>query len=230
MRLGIVAPIDRTEDRTNQAITPVEYGGLQTAYEHFNAELFEDALPNVLITYQRHAHMRGHFAAERYIERGADQRCDEIALNPDGFIERTDEQILSILVHEQVHVWQGHHGTAPKRNYHNREWAAKMKVIGLQPSNTGAVGGKETGAQMSHYIVPGGLFARSYEQLRAKGWKLNLESTPVGNPAAPRRNKVKFTCPRCGQKAWGKPDLAVTCTPCGAEMRADGGESAQLGS
>ena len=26
--------------------------------------------------------------------------------------------------------------------------------------------------------------------------------------------KAKFTCLNCGQNAWGKPDLAITCTPC----------------
>jgi hypothetical protein len=33
------------------AITPVEYGGLQEAYDHFNRELFGSGLPDVLITY-----------------------------------------------------------------------------------------------------------------------------------------------------------------------------------
>jgi hypothetical protein len=29
---------------------------------------------------------------------------------------------------------------------------------------------------------------------------------------------VKFTCTRCGQNAWGKPDLAILCEPCGIKM------------
>jgi hypothetical protein len=36
-----------------EAITPIEYGGLQQAYDHFNATLFADKLPDVFITYQR---------------------------------------------------------------------------------------------------------------------------------------------------------------------------------
>jgi hypothetical protein len=35
------------------AITPIEYGGLQEAYDHFNTELFGKSLPDVFITYQR---------------------------------------------------------------------------------------------------------------------------------------------------------------------------------
>jgi hypothetical protein len=38
------------------------------------------------------------------------------------------------------------------------------------------------------------------------------------------KGKTKFTCTSCRQNAWGKPDLAVTCTPCGIAMRStDGG-------
>ena len=39
-----------------EAITPIEYSGLQMAYDHFNWFLFEGILTNVFITYQRHAH------------------------------------------------------------------------------------------------------------------------------------------------------------------------------
>ena len=59
-------------------------------------------------------------------------------------------------MHEMVHVWQHAHGKPGARGYHNKEWAAKMKAIGLQPSSTGMVGGKETGQRMMDYIIPGG--------------------------------------------------------------------------
>jgi hypothetical protein len=202
------------------AITPVEYGGLQAAYEHFNGELFDGVLPNVFITYQRRAHMRGYFHAERFVGRnGEPHHHGELALNPDAFIGRSDAEILSTLVHEMVHGWQQERGTAPKRAYHNKEWAAKMKAVGLYPSNSGMVGGRETGVQMTHYIIEGGVFVQSYERLRAKGWKLNLQSAMLPNDTAARRSKTKFTCPDCGQNAWGKPDLAVICKHCGVVMR-----------
>ena len=57
-----------------------------------------------------------------------------------------------------IHLWQAHHGTPGRERYHNREWADKMLSIGLQPSHTGEVGGRETGDSMSHIIVPDGLF------------------------------------------------------------------------
>jgi len=46
------------------------------------------------------------------------------------------------------------------------------------------------------------------------------EREPIANPPVngARRNKTRFTCPGCGQNAWGKPGLAITCTPCRIEM------------
>lgn len=76
------------------------------------------------------------------------------------------------------HVWQQSHGTPPRRCYHDKEWAAKMREIGLQPSTTGEPGGRETGQSVTHYIVPGGPFARAYAKVAATGFQLNWQSVP----------------------------------------------------
>ena len=140
------------------AITPVEYAGLQKAYDHFNQELFGGALPDVFITYQRKAHSAGYFSAGRFSGRTSEFAKHELALNPDGFIGKTDSQICQTLVHEQHHVWQHHQGKPSPRGYHNAEWAEKMVLSGLQPSSTGMPGGNQTGQRMSDYPIPGGAF------------------------------------------------------------------------
>lgn len=200
------------------AITPQEYAGLQAAYDHFNTELFAGTLVDVFITYQRHAHSRGYFSADRFSGRIDEFGRHELALNPDHFICRTDEEITSTLVHEMMHCWQHQHGKPGSRGYHNKEWAAKMKAVGLQPSNTGAVGGKETGQQMTHYIIADGPFAKAFAKLAASGWKLNLQSAHRPGPNGKPSSKTKFTCSSCGQNAWGKPDLAIACIPCQRQM------------
>jgi len=96
--------------------------------------------------------MLGHFAAGRYEHRSSADVIHEIALNPDGFVGQSDEEILSTLVHEMVHVWQQSCGQPGRRGYHNKQWGRRMKEIGLHPSNTGHPNGNETGEQMSHYI------------------------------------------------------------------------------
>jgi hypothetical protein len=118
-----------------------------------------------------------------------------------------------------VHVWQHTRGQPSKLNYHNKEWAAKMKSIGLQPSSTGAVGGKETGQQVTHYVVPDGPFAKAFATfVAATGWRLNLQSAHRPGPKGRANSKTKFTFSTCGQNAWSKPDLAITFTPCGIKM------------
>ena len=120
-----------------------------------------------------------------------------------------------------VHVWQHAHGKPSERGYHNKEWAAKMKAIGLQPSSTGMVGGKETGQSMMDYIIPGGAFTRALRQARRD----RMEAEPAirasaGGKKAPPTARPKFTCPACGQNVWGKPDPETTCTPCLIEAMA----------
>jgi hypothetical protein len=211
---------ERNLDASTVAITPYEYTGLQEAFDHLNGALFGGSLPDVFITYQRRAHSYGYFAADRFSGRVGEFGKHELALNPDGFIGRSDKDIAATLLHEMVHLWQQVAGTPAARRYHDREWAAKMKAVGLQPSNTGIVGGKETGQHMHHYVIPGGAFDVSYEQLAATGWKLNLQSAHRPGPKATTNSKTKFTCGSCGQNAWGKPDLKVDCHDCGGLMLA----------
>src|ERR1017187_6691360 len=139
-----------------EPIIPTEYRAFQKAYDFFNTELFGGSLPPVLVTLQRHAKARGYFSPERFIGRIEETAVHELARNPDTFTDRTDEEILSTLTHEMAHVWQQTHGKPPTRCYHDRQWAAKMKEIGLQPTDTGEPGGKETGQSVTHYIIPGG--------------------------------------------------------------------------
>jgi SprT-like family len=196
-------------------ITPLEYGGLQSAFAFLNAKLFDGALPNVVLTYQRKAKSGGYFSPDRFTRRGVGEREHEIALNPDFISTREDQFIVSILAHEMTHQWQHIYGTAPKRSgYHDKQWAAKMESVGLMPSSSGAVGGRTTGAKMQHYIIEGGPFSRVFAELAASGWKLHLESTPYRGDARSPNSKTKFTCPGCGWNVWGKPDTGVFCKLC----------------
>jgi len=191
-------------------ITLKEYQGFQRAYDFFNRELFAGSLPQVLVTLQRHANTRGYFSPERFKGRIERQTVHELALNPDNFTGRTDEMILSTLVHEMAHVWQETYGDPSRRGYHNRQWAGKMREVGLQPTSTGEPGGMETGQSITHYIIPEGLYAKAYAQLSASGYQLHWQSLPAVGSARKKTSKTKFTCPECGQNAWAKPaDFSV---------------------
>lgn len=197
------------------AITTIEYGGLQAAFDHLNRVLFDGKLPDAFITYQRKPHMRGHFSDDRYSARVGEFKKPELALNPDEFIGRSDEQIVSTLGHEMTHLKQHRFGKPSSRGYHNKEFARMMKEIGLMPSNTGAVGGKETGQQMSHYVIPGGAYQRAFAELAGGGWKLNLQSTIcAGGSRKKNDSKTTFTCPVCEANAWGKASSGLVCKAC----------------
>jgi hypothetical protein len=203
--------------------TQETYSALQTAYEHFNRELFGGALPECLITLQRkERRVLGYFWGQRFEEIGeSGQRTDEIAMNPQHFKQRGIEQVLSTLAHEMAHQWQEHRGTPSRKGYHNGEWAEKMESIGLMPSDTGKPGGNRTGQKMGHYVIPGGPFARACAALLSEGFRLawgeivaEVAEDAGGGGGKKKGTRVKFTCPDCGANAWGKPDLKLICGVC----------------
>ncbi len=201
--------------RRVEAITPAQYRVFQDAYDFFNRELFSSSLPHVLVTLQRKARAKGYFSPRRFQGRVEDTTTHELAMNPDIFINRSDEEILSTLVHEMAHVWQQVHGKPSRTAYHNRQWAAKMKEIGLQPTNTGEAGGKETGQRMTHYILRDGPYAKAYAKLKAKGLVLHWQSAPATKQSwAKIASKTRFTCSTCAQNAWAKPDAKLGCYAC----------------
>ncbi len=196
--------------------TAENYSALTKAYSHFNLALFKQALPFCLITLQRKGGTYGYFAGSRFGDTDGKNVTDEIAINPSHFKSRTAEQVLSTLVHEMVHLWQHHFGKISRAGYHNKEWASKMKEIGLVPSSTGSEGGKETGQKVSHYIQGGGTFALSCADLLADGFVLPY--VEMWDDAKVKRSKAKvktkYTCPSCGTNAWGKSELKIICADC----------------
>jgi hypothetical protein len=104
--------------------------------------------------------------------------------------------------------------------YHNREWAAKMREVGLVPSDTGRPGGKETGQRVSHYIQPDGPFARALARLDTQA--VLYKDLDSDDAEATRRrkaaSKTEYTCPACEQNAWAKPGVNLICGDCGETM------------
>ncbi len=205
-----------------------QYQLLQDAFDFFNTRLFAGELPQVLLTLHRHKRAAGYFWADRFTLRGAKAQKDaivhEIALNPECFLEAVPtEKTLSTLAHEMAHLWQEDRGRKkPRKAYHNKEWADKMEEIGLMPSNTGEKGGKRTGQRMSHYIIPGGPFARScarYLELVSEAVLINaVPKITVAATSDRKKLKACFECLTCKQKAWAKPTAKLICGECKRPM------------
>lgn len=234
----------KKEQKKQEAIltpTDEQFNALNQAYEYFNQKLFDGILPSCLLNFSRKKGTHGFFAPERWRRVGEDKySTHEISLTPTTFY-RGLKEILSTLVHEQVHLWQWEFGNPSRNGYHNREWAAKMEEIGLMPSNTGKPGGKRTGQSMTHYIISEGRYEMAFDSM-PKAFKLPLTSlegdlmrsmlkgepktkveggaisTKTAKLRPKSRSKTKYSCPSCGVNVWGKDGLNLICEDCGEKL------------
>lgn len=214
--------------RTKEKLAPTirQFSAYQAAFDYFNKELFEGELPYCILNFSRKSKAVGFFAPERW--KSDAQRAHEISLNPDH-LTQLPESIFSTLVHEMVHLWRySGGGKPPAGGYHDRHWAKKMEEIGLMPSATGQPGGKKTGKKMGDYVVAGGRFRKALEAMPRDillPWlsgNLSDEHNGDGNspgegepkPPKKRDDKLKFSCVKCGQNAWGKRALRLLCGKC----------------
>jgi predicted SprT family Zn-dependent metalloprotease len=152
--------------------TGVIYAELQLAYDAFNKGLFDDQLPECLITLQREKKSYGYFSADRFGSRDG-RKTHEIALNPNYFAVVPLIEIMQTIAHEMSHVWQHHYGKPGRGRYHNSEWANKLESVGLMPSHTGKPGGKRTGDCMADYPIEGGRFLEVCNQLLTDDYKIS---------------------------------------------------------
>ena len=207
--------------------TRATYDGLTTAYQFFNSKLFGGTLPQCLITMQRHKGAYGYFSGDRFASvANPEEITDEIALNPAHFASRPAAATLSTLVHEMVHLWQHHAGKPSRNGYHNSQWAAKMREVGLIPTDTGEPGGKETGQKVTHIVEEGGRFDKACTAFVEKhATVLYHDRAGEGKAAVTRKkkaaSKTKYTCPGCGFNAWAKPDGNLWCGDCEEPMEAE---------
>jgi SprT-like family len=201
---------------------PQVHVALEAAFNHFNDALFGGRLPPCLITVSsKDARSMGYFANERFAQSDGSAILDNINMGP-LFFDRGSRAVLSTLVHEMTHLEQFRFGTPSRGGYHNTAWGALMRRVGLEPSNTGAPGGKTTGQQMSHYVIDGGPFDVAYDALIRSGWNdilpVDIWRTGIGKKKKPGATRVKYTCPSCDLNAWAKPDARFACVDCAELM------------
>ncbi len=196
--------------------TAAQFAAYRAQYDYFNRVLFDGKLAPVILNFSRAAKALGFFAPNRW-GKGA-LSTHEISLNPSYLALRPAKETASTLVHEMAHAWQQEFGKPGRGNYHNSEWASKMKEIGLQPTATGEAGGPETGDGMTHLIVAAGPFCKAFDAMPGE---CQLPWSSFDRAASKKKrpaSKVKFTCPECGCNAWGKPTLCLMCGDCSETM------------
>lgn len=160
---GLFTPENKPEPIKVNATLEV-YEELQSVYDIYNQELFNGELPGVLLVITRKRNSKGFYSPARYANKDG-VLADEIAMNPEFFLVRSVEEVLSTLVHEMCHQWQFNFGKDVKAGYHNKEFSVKMESVGLITSTTGYPGGDRVGERMTHYIAEDGSFIESTREL-----------------------------------------------------------------
>lgn len=184
---------------------------LQKAFDYFNQSLFKNELPNVLLNLSRAGKTTaGFFWENQWKDNDSGEKIHELSLCP-KFLQREIDVVFSTLVHEMAHLWQTEHGKTSRNGYHNRQWADKMLEVGLTPKANGAKGGM-TGQSVSHEITPDGSFARVYAEMPEE---FKMAFTNLEQEKKPKKaTRTKYTCPKCGSIAYGKPNLGIICKSC----------------
>lgn len=212
--------------------TKVQFAALANIYSYYNKTLFENKLPECMVSIVRSNRYLGAFSPDKWKKKDANGHpiC-EILLDAAG-MRRDEKDWHSTIVHEQVHLLEYQFfGKCGSRGYHTKRWGHLMKTLaGLYPSHNGKPGGLETGRSMSHYIIEGGAFEKAFNALKKKNaekYKLPYQSlvgfinplaVPTAAPSGPVPDnrsgiKVGYQC-FCGCKVWGKPDLRLLCLEC----------------
>lgn len=189
------------------------YKALQDAFIFFNKRLFKNELPPVMLTFQRQK-SAGYFWGDKFASRSS-EIASEISLNPDLILNRSNEEILSTLVHEMCHLWQHVMGKPSRNAYHNKEWALKMIEVGLQPFCI-TDPSKMTGQKCSHTIDPLGAFNLNCATFLRDHPGIDWGSSPDLEDEKPKKssNKAKYECYECNAAVWGKSGLHLRCEDC----------------
>jgi predicted SprT family Zn-dependent metalloprotease len=213
--LDEVDPLCLRDTPTRETLDP-----LLEAFSEFNSTLFDGGLPDCYVkTESRDKRSRGHYAPQRWTRaNGNGYTVDIISLNPLYFAGQHGGTLeaLQTLLHEMCHHWQQHFGKCSRAGYHNREWAEKMKSVGLQPSNTGKPGGKEVGQKMSDYPIAGGKFEQIAKGMMDSGFTIPwAERSSKAKSALPVR--VTYRCPECRITLLGKRGISTLECDCTGE-------------
>ena len=213
--------------------TLLQFNALQKAYDFYNVRLFKpvfgELLPPVMLSLNDNHknNYLGYYAFDRYVDENG-TILSLINITPEH-LNRSFTKVMSTLVHEMCHHYQYNFGVKKGRRspYHNLEYARIMERVGLICSNTGQIGGKQTGIQMTHYILEKGKFEkltlRAPQSLKTP-FTLNKnvfrreESDQRDDKIKAQKQKIKYECPLCNTKVWGKPNLEIRCIPCNANL------------
>lgn len=201
-----------TKTAINYSLKPNQelHDDLQRIISHLNYRLFNDELPECLLSLRAGLRTAVCLSPQSLAQRNV-HSSPALLFKPSEFKPQPTLEWLATLTKSLVDLWQYYFGRPGRRGYHNREWANKMKSIGLQSSHSGKEGGRETGETMRFYRISGGLFERSAREIQKDGLTLRWQGSLHNEPSAKNGKRIKYQCPICMSNAWAKADFHLVC-------------------
>lgn len=178
-------------------------------------------------------------APDALYDKSNNKRYQYVGINP-RHLNREVGEILATICHELCHVYEHAYIHIPRGGYHDKEWDKLMRECGLEPkylnkSKTAVTTVIAEDGIFTEYIKD---FIKNhgedyfniveYSPLVEHMTKVALglddegeeddDSPKPDNADKPikkyNRNKIKYTCPECGAKVWGKSGLHIECVDC----------------
>ena len=206
------------------------YIQIKKAFDFYNQELFNNELPDCIITLSRTTDTIGYFSPKRFVNNSERTVKHELCLNPNYFGVLPLEKELATIVHEMTHLYMEINGFKSSVGYHNKKWASIMLSFGLIPTDTGFEGGKTTGYAITQLIDNNGPFYKATQKLLNSGFSFpwadsfyNNEQKEVPQIIEVKSytggKRVKYSC-GCSN-VWGKTGLEIVCSKCGKAFMVD---------
>ena len=187
---------------------------LVVAFDLFNQELFDGALPPVWLQLRNKPGSYGYFQPNKWASADG-SLIDVISLDSRTASERPLKELLSTLAHEMCHQYVCRVINDGKATGgHGGDWRREMLRIGLPPIQIGA-----TWRSATHSIASDGLFAEVFAkheaQLKALPWQECVKQANRGRGL----DRVRFQCPTCGSNAWARAAALLMCGNCSTPER-----------
>ena len=182
----------------------------QQAFDYFNERLFENTLPQCILSFAATGKSFGFFRDKRWIV-DEFEALPEITLNP-SLLTRHDDLIFQVLVKNMVQLWQQTFGTPPNKEfYYNIEFTEKMADLGLPCT-------PDYGYSITFERDDDGAYSKARPEAIKRFFPLTTTTAPA-HVKAPKK-RVLYTCPECSFKAYASAGGKLICHThdCNAEM------------
>lgn len=201
---------------------------IEGVYNSTNADLWDNALPPVIITVESSPESYAHTTRNRVWKRKEDNLF-ELSISSE-YLSYPIETLLDSVIHEQIHVFCRVNEIAEtSRNgyYHNRKFKELAESHGLKCVYTGSSYGWNTTEEGNDFLIEYAL-QKGYSELQIsrntprRGFLLGTTEashtgTHVAGAKAPSSTR-KLICPSCTQTVRATRKVNIICGNCMTKM------------